>query len=114
MKYRTNGTTFDGREIKVAIADNRQGKLHSTSNASHGVQFCLANQGTRSKPIASAGIESSSFSAKLFVGSLAWSVSNDDLRAAFEEVGTVVETRLVMEKEEPTKSRGVCFCCAAL
>ncbi len=35
---------------------------------------------------------------KLFIGSLAWGVTDDDLRAAFEKSGTVVSAQVISDK----------------
>lgn len=35
---------------------------------------------------------------KLFIGSLAWGVTDDDLRAAFEKAGTVVSAQVISDK----------------
>jgi RNA recognition motif-containing protein len=45
---------------------------------------------------------------KLFVGSLAYSVTDDELKAAFEEAGTVVSARVINDRETG-RSRGFGF-----
>lgn len=42
---------------------------------------------------------------KLFVGGLAWATSDDTLRRAFQNYN-VTEARVVMQREDPSKSRG--------
>ena len=45
---------------------------------------------------------------KLFVGNLAWSTTDATLRATFEEFGTVLDARVVMDRETG-RSRGFGF-----
>ena len=45
---------------------------------------------------------------KLFVGNLAWSLTEDDLRAAFEAFGAVDEAKIVLDRET-NRSRGFGF-----
>jgi RNA recognition motif-containing protein len=45
---------------------------------------------------------------KLFVGSLAYSVTDDTLRAAFEEAGTVESAKVISDRETG-RSRGFGF-----
>lgn len=45
---------------------------------------------------------------KLFVGSIPWKTTEDDLRAAFGEFGTVVSARIITDKFTG-KSRGFGF-----
>lgn len=45
---------------------------------------------------------------KLFVGSLAWAVNDDSLRAAFEQFGNVTEA-IVIKDRESGRSRGFGF-----
>ena len=47
-------------------------------------------------------------STKLFVGGLAWATTSEGLRAAFEACGTVVEAKVV-EDRETGRSRGFGF-----
>lgn len=47
-------------------------------------------------------------SVKLFVGNLAWQTNDDSLRAMFETAGTVVSSRVIMDKMSG-KSRGFGF-----
>lgn len=44
-----------------------------------------------------------------FVGGLAWSTTDESLRAAFARFGDIVGCKVVMDKDEPTKSRGFGF-----
>ena len=44
-----------------------------------------------------------------FIGGLAWSTTSDSLRAAFARFGEIVDAKVVMDKDEPTKSRGFGF-----
>eukprot|EP01043_Picozoa_sp_COSAG02_P072998 COSAG02_NODE_14003_length_1322_cov_1.565004_3_plen_185_part_01 len=44
-----------------------------------------------------------------FVGGLAWSTNDESLRAAFARFGDIVGCKVVMDKDEPTKSRGFGF-----
>lgn len=46
--------------------------------------------------------------AKLFVGNLAWSVTEADLRQLFDEVGTIVSIQIILDRETG-KSRGFGF-----
>ncbi len=45
---------------------------------------------------------------KLFVGSIPWKTTEDDLRSAFSEYGTVVSARIITDKFTG-KSRGFGF-----
>lgn len=45
---------------------------------------------------------------KLFVGSLAYSVTDDQLREAFEAAGTVVSAKVIQDRET-NRSRGFGF-----
>ncbi len=45
---------------------------------------------------------------KLFVGSLAWATTDDNLKAHFEAAGTVVSARVVTDRESG-RSRGFGF-----
>lgn len=45
---------------------------------------------------------------RLFVGSLAYSVTDDELKAAFEEVGPVASARVITDRETG-RSRGFGF-----
>ena len=47
-------------------------------------------------------------STKLFVGSLPWSVSDEELKAAFEKHGTVVSAKVVTDRNT-SRSRGFGF-----
>lgn len=44
----------------------------------------------------------------IFVGNLAWSAEDDDLRDFFEECGTVIRVR-IMKDQETGRSRGFAF-----
>jgi len=44
----------------------------------------------------------------IFVGNLAWSAEDDDLRNFFEECGTVIRVR-IMKDQETGRSRGFAF-----
>ncbi|OBQ52152.1 RNA recognition motif domain-containing protein [Halodesulfovibrio spirochaetisodalis] len=44
----------------------------------------------------------------IFVGNLAWSAEDDDLRSFFEECGTVIRVR-IMKDQETGRSRGFAF-----
>jgi hypothetical protein len=46
---------------------------------------------------------------KLFVGGLAWEVTSKVLGETFEQYGEVEEARIVMDRENPTKSKGFGF-----
>jgi hypothetical protein len=46
---------------------------------------------------------------KLFVGGLAWETDTYTLRSAFEEFGIVTDAIVLMEREDPTRSRGFGF-----
>ncbi|MDR0887217.1 MAG: RNA-binding protein [Candidatus Nomurabacteria bacterium] len=45
----------------------------------------------------------------LFVGSLNYKTRDDALKAFFEQVGPVAKARVIMEKENPNRSRGFGF-----
>ena len=47
-------------------------------------------------------------STKLFVGSLPWSVSDEELKATFEKHGTVVSAKVVTDRNT-SRSRGFGF-----
>ncbi len=44
----------------------------------------------------------------IYVGNIPWSVGNEELRALFEEIGTVQQARLVLDPQTG-KSRGFGF-----
>ena len=46
---------------------------------------------------------------KLFVGNLSWKATNDDLRQKFEEFGEVTDAIIIMERDNPGRSRGFGF-----
>lgn len=45
---------------------------------------------------------------KLFIGSLAWGVKNEDLRKAFEQAGTVTDAVVIMDRMT-NRSKGFGF-----
>ena len=45
---------------------------------------------------------------KLYVGNLSWGVTNEQLRATFEEFGTVIDAKVVTDRETG-RSRGFGF-----
>ena len=47
-------------------------------------------------------------SKKLFIGGLAWATTDDGLKAAFEPFGTIVEAKVIVERET-RRSRGFGF-----
>jgi RNA recognition motif-containing protein len=46
---------------------------------------------------------------KLFVGSLSWDTRDESLREFFEQFGTVASASVVMERDNPNRSRGFGF-----
>ena len=48
-------------------------------------------------------------SCKLFVGQLAYRVSDQQLYAAFSRLGEVREAKVIMERDDPSRSRGFGF-----
>jgi RNA recognition motif-containing protein len=46
---------------------------------------------------------------KLFVGGLAWTTTETTLAQKFGQFGELVEVRVIMEHEDPTRSRGFAF-----
>ncbi len=46
---------------------------------------------------------------KLYVGNLPWSVKNDDLAALFTPFGEVVSAMVIMDRMNPTRSKGFGF-----
>ncbi len=46
---------------------------------------------------------------KLFVGGLAWATDDFTLRAAFEEFGEVTDSVVLMDRDDPSRSRGFGF-----
>ncbi len=94
---------FDGREIKVMIADNRRGPVTRAPPPTH-------HDG------ANTGGHGGGSTCKMFVGGLAWKTTSDSLRRTFEDlnVGAVTEARVIMEKEDPNKSRGFGFVLSCL
>lgn len=46
---------------------------------------------------------------KLFVGNISWDATEDDIRKAFEAVGTVVEVKLITDREHPNRHKGFGF-----
>lgn len=46
---------------------------------------------------------------KLYIGNLSWGTTDDGLRQAFTQAGTVVSAKVMMDKMNPTRSRGFGF-----
>ena len=46
---------------------------------------------------------------KLFVGSLAWTTTEDTLQSLFGQFGELLECRLCVERDDPSRSRGFAF-----
>ena len=46
---------------------------------------------------------------KVYVSNLNWRASNDDLKQLFSPFGTIVDAYIVMERDNPTRSRGFGF-----
>ncbi len=46
---------------------------------------------------------------KLFVGNLSWNVRTEGLREAFEAFGEVTDAIVMMERDNPNRSRGFGF-----
>jgi len=99
---RMNRKVFDGREIKIQIAENRQ--------PGEGIgPERRPNDGPSLEP--NHQIDNSHVSRKLFIGNLAWEVTSKLLGETFQAlgVGDVEEVRIVMDRLEPLKSRGFGF-----
>jgi RNA recognition motif-containing protein len=50
-----------------------------------------------------------SYTMKLFIGNLSWKMRDADLRAAFEPFGEVTDAVIIMERDNPGRSRGFGF-----
>lgn len=46
---------------------------------------------------------------KLSVANLGWKVKTEDLRTKFESFGELTEVVIIMERDDPTRSRGFGF-----
>ena len=46
---------------------------------------------------------------KIFVGNLAWRVSSEDLHSHFQQWGQIEDARVIMDRENPFRSRGFGF-----
>ena len=46
---------------------------------------------------------------KLFVGNISWGATQEDLENLFGQAGTLVEVKLVMDRENPSRHRGFAF-----
>ena len=46
---------------------------------------------------------------KIFVGNIAWKVSSEDLHSHFQQFGEVQDARVIMDRENPFRSRGFGF-----
>jgi len=46
---------------------------------------------------------------EIFVGNLSWKATNDDLRQLFEQYGVVTDAIIIMERDQPGRSRGFGF-----
>ena len=47
--------------------------------------------------------------AKLFVGNLSWSVGDEDLKELFGQYGEIVEAKVITERFNPSRSKGIAF-----
>ena len=47
--------------------------------------------------------------AKIFIGNLSWGVREDDLTALFGQYGTIADVKVIMEKYNPNRSKGMAF-----
>lgn len=54
-------------------------------------------------------MDSSQNPAKVYVGNLSWSVTSDQLKAYFAAAGKVVDAVVIMDKMNPSRSRGFGF-----
>lgn len=81
-----------GRQIGVQESKGKQNNYSGQGDARGGAR--QANVPDFSKPIPD-NIESTT----IFVGNLSYNTTPESLRAFFEEVGTVVDSRIVTEKE---------------
>ncbi len=46
---------------------------------------------------------------KIYVGNLSWQSREEDLRELFSAFGTVETATIIMERDNPTRSRGIAF-----
>lgn len=46
---------------------------------------------------------------KLFIGNLSWNLRTEDLRAAFEGFGEITDCIVMMDRDNPNRSRGFGF-----
>lgn len=46
---------------------------------------------------------------KLFVGNISWDATEEDIRKAFKAIGTVLEVKLVNDREKPGRHKGFGF-----
>jgi len=85
----------EGRqEVPITTADELTGDLVAAERAAR--ERLAAGRGARAIPC------------RLFVGSLSWETSDNDLRAAFEEFGKVSDA-VVVQDRDTGKSRGFGF-----
>jgi len=94
----------DASAKKAAKAAKKATKAPAQEEAEEGDEPVKKTQ--KSKEGADDSAEPESF--RLFVGGIAWSVDEDQLRKDFTECGEVVDCKLLMDKETG-KSRGIAF-----
>ena len=80
-----NETEFQGRTIRVNIAGQKTERPPRTSNTGGPGET------------------------ELYIGSLAWETKDQDLETLFSKYGTIVSARVVMDRNDPTRSRGFAF-----
>jgi len=98
---RMDGYDIDGRRVRVNMSDRAE----------------RGGGGRGGRGMASTSYAANSFSqsrqaedgSKLFVGSLSFRTDDRSLRAAFEKYGTIREASVVMERNDPSRSRGFGF-----
>eukprot|EP00612_Vaucheria_litorea_P004820 CAMPEP_0171463260 /NCGR_PEP_ID=MMETSP0945-20130129/6991_1 /TAXON_ID=109269 /ORGANISM="Vaucheria litorea, Strain CCMP2940" /LENGTH=301 /DNA_ID=CAMNT_0011989995 /DNA_START=304 /DNA_END=1206 /DNA_ORIENTATION=+ len=88
-----NGTDIDGRSIRV-----------NPTRAKRGNDSMMDDRGPSNKSFQSDVPDE----AKLFIGNLGWDTSSDDLMRAFSEFGTVVDAKVIKDRETGN-SRGFGF-----
>ena len=94
-------STFMGREIFV---QSSKPKDQQTGPPAGGYGGGAAGYGG-----SGGGGGGGSSDGKLFIGGLAWATTDGSLRAAFERFGEIADVRVIMDRDDPTRSRGFGF-----
>lgn len=115
-----NDYELDGRRIRVRIDEGGQSQHNNNNTLSDrndrggdrdrgGPSFDRTGRGSFSvAPLPSAATNNTDPS-KLYIGNLSFITTSRDLREAFEKFGELHEVKVIMDRYDPTRSRGFGF-----